>query len=247
MTTCGGLSALLALACGIALCLRRAAGGFDPLGGGGLIVAAALGGLLVAACDATARFVRLRPAWPVVARAGYLLALAALALPPRLVGGGAVAFFLAAVIAAWIVSAPYVGREAPRWMAGLRARAVAWSRSAEPRVEPAAERLVHQTAPCPGHLRQRFERYELDGFDCLHGTLALTVARGARSAQGHIGFCPAFRRVPEVQTQTAFDGVEAVVTAAEVVPWGARIECRLDEPVEEAVEIPIDVFARSPA
>jgi hypothetical protein len=40
--------------------------------------------------------------------------------------------------------------------------------------------------------------------------------------------------------------VEALVSAAEVLPWGMRVECRLDEPAEEAFEIPVDVFVTSP-
>lgn len=244
----GGLSAVLAAVCGIVLFLRRIGGGFGPLGGGGLVVAAALGGLLVAGCDAAARSTRLAPAWPIVARVGYLLALGALALPPRVAGGGLAAAVLAWMIAAWVVAAPLVGRAAPRWLAGLRARAATVPRVLEPH-DPApapAPATAVDSAPCPGHLLQRFERYELDGFDCLRGTLALAVPQGARSAHGHVGFCPAFRQVPEVRTDTPFDGVEAIVTAAEIVPWGVRIECRLDEPAEEPVEIPVDVFARSP-
>jgi hypothetical protein len=97
-----------------------------------------------------------------------------------------------------------------------------------------------------GHLLQRFERHELDGTDCLRGTLTLMVPQGARAVHGHVGFCPSFRHVPAVEATTAYDGVEAVITAAEVVPWGVRIECRLDEPAEEPVEIPVDVVARSP-
>jgi hypothetical protein len=34
--------------------------------------------------------------------------------------------------------------------------------------------------------------------------------------------------------------------AAEVLPWGARIECRLDEPADETILIPVDVYARAP-
>lgn len=244
----GGLSAVLAAACGIVLFLRRIGGGFGPLGGGGLVVAAALGGLLVAGCDAAARSTRLAPAWPIVARVGYLLALGALALPPRVAGGGLAAAVLAWMIAAWVVAVPLVGRAAPHWLAGLRSRVPKVPRVLEPH-DPApapAPAAAAAPAPCPGHLLQRFERYELDGFDCLRGTLALVVPQGARAAHGHVGFCPAFRQVPEVRMDTPFDGVEAIVTAAEIVPWGVRIECRLDEPAEEPVEIPVDVFARSP-
>jgi hypothetical protein len=45
---------------------------------------------------------------------------------------------------------------------------------------------------------------------------------------------------------TDYDGVEAVVSAAEVLPWGVRVECRLAEPAEEPLEIPVDVFVQSP-
>jgi hypothetical protein len=37
-----------------------------------------------------------------------------------------------------------------------------------------------------------------------------------------------------------------VVTAAEVLPWGVRVECRLAEPAEEPLEIPVDVLAKAP-
>lgn len=243
----GGLAAALAVVCGLMLFVRRIGGGFDPLGGGGLVVAAALGGLLVCGCDVATRVVRLKPAWALAARAGYLLAVAALALPPRLATGtGTAAFVLAAAIAATFVAAPLIGREAPRRLAGLRSRVLAARSRAEPDPEATSTAAGITTSPCPGHLLQRFERYELEGFDCLRGTLALQVPQNSRAAHGHVGFCPAFRQMPEVRAVTTFDGVEAVVTAAEIVPWGVRIECRLDEPADEPVEIPVDVFARAP-
>jgi hypothetical protein len=62
-----------------------------------------------------------------------------------------------------------------------------------------------------------------------------------------MGFCPPFASLPAVEVTTNYDGVEAVVSAAEVLPWGIRIECRLDEPAEEAIEIPVDVVAHFPA
>ena len=102
-------------------------------------------------------------------------------------------------------------------------------------------------APVPGHLLQRFERYDADGADCLRGRIAVAVPQGARTAHGHVGFCPPFAQTPTVDVTTEYDGVEAVVSAAEILPWGVRIECRLDEPAEEAFEIPVDLFASAPA
>lgn len=240
----GGLTAVLLAACGGVLAVRRLGGGFEPLGGGGLVAATALGGGLVLACDAAARFARLPPMWPAVARGGYLLAVAALALPP-VRGGG---FAIAVAIAGSLVAGPFVGRELPRWLAGRRLRAARARTATASLAPPAATRATDRPRPaaaCPGHLLQRFERYELDGLDCLRGTLALAVPQGSRAAHGHVGFCPAFRTVPDVEAYTTFDGVEAVVTAAEIVPWGVRIECRLDEPADEPVEIPVEVFARA--
>jgi hypothetical protein len=49
--------------------------------------------------------------------------------------------------------------------------------------------------------------------------------------------------MPEVKVETPYDGVEATVTAAEIVPWGVRIECRLAEPAEEPIMIPVLVRA----
>ena len=98
-----------------------------------------------------------------------------------------------------------------------------------------------------GSLLQRFERRALaDGAECVRGRLHVAVAAGARSGAGHVGFCPPLSCAPTVQVSTDYDAVEAIVTAAEVLPWGARIECRLDEPAEEAIEIPVDHVARAP-
>ncbi|MGB8854832.1 MAG: hypothetical protein WCC69_14860, partial [Pirellulales bacterium] len=97
----------------------------------------------------------------------------------------------------------------------------------------------------PGSLRQRYERYELPmGGDCLRGRLTIAVPAGARAAAGHIGFCPAFTETPDIEVTTSYDGVEVTVTAAEVLPWGVRVECRLAEPAEEPLEIPVDILAR---
>lgn len=107
--------------------------------------------------------------------------------------------------------------------------------------EEAAPRLA-------GSLLQRFERVALPGGgECVRGRLCLVVPEGSRSGSTHMGFCPPFASLPAVEVTTNYDGVEAVVSAAEVLPWGIRVECRLDEPAEEAIEIPVDVVAHFPA
>jgi hypothetical protein len=103
-------------------------------------------------------------------------------------------------------------------------------------------------AVVPGILQQRFERYVLpeERMECIRGTLHLAVVSGSRLVTGHVGFCPPFHHLPQVEVGTRCEEVEATIVAAEVLPWGARIECRLDEPADETILIPVDVFARAP-
>jgi hypothetical protein len=94
-------------------------------------------------------------------------------------------------------------------------------------------------------VRQRFERRETTaGDDTLVGLLTITVPTGAKLASGHVGFCPSFRQLPTVEVTTEYDGVEAVVAVGDLVPWGVRIDCRLAEPAEEDLEIPVMLTAR---
>ncbi len=103
--------------------------------------------------------------------------------------------------------------------------------------------------PEPGTLvLQRFERVLEAGErgESVRGTILLRVAAGSRSAIGHVGFCPPFSQVPRVEAGTACEEVEATVVAAEVLPWGVRVECRLDEAADESIDVPVDIVARSP-
>ncbi len=105
-----------------------------------------------------------------------------------------------------------------------------------------------QAATPPGSLIQRFERLALpDGAECVRGRVCVVVPEGSRSGSAHVGFCPPLAAMPTIEVTTDYDGVEAVVSAAEVLPWGVRVECRLDEPAEEMIEIPVDVVATAPA
>ena len=255
LAAAGAVAAALVALCGIVLAARRLSGGFGPAGGGAVVAVAALGGLLVVLVDAAARLSGLPAAWRAAARAGYALAWTAVGLPARGTSAiDALCFLVATGVAAAVVAGPLMRLPRGPALAGLSLRLPRRPRSrpdglnaAPPRSATRAAAAAPAVDVCPGQLRQRFERYELDGIDCLRGTLALTVPQGSRSGHGHVGFCPAFRQIPHVEATTEYDGVEAVVTAAEIVPWGVRIECRLDEPAEEPVEIPVDVVARAPA
>lgn len=250
-----------ALACGLALCLRRLTNAFEaPPGPAGLLAVTAAGVGLVLTVDALSRLAGgggPGSPWPLTARAGLVLALSALVMPPRLTAPlEALSFAAAMLFGGTAIVGPFLGghdRRGPRLPHGWRrARAGVAPRSRPAgdfaEIAPAFEQPpLPAVLPCPGHLTQRFERYDAAGDDCLRGTLSLAVPQGARTASGHVGFCPSFTQTPIIEVTTAYDGVEAVVAAAEVLPWGVRVECRLDEPAEEAFEIPIDIFASAPA
>ncbi|MFM1902238.1 MAG: hypothetical protein RLZZ440_138 [Planctomycetota bacterium] len=252
-----GMAAASAAA-GMALVARRISGSFavaPPAAGGWLVAAAGIG--LVAAVDAAGG-----PSWQRwLSRGG--LAAAALAVAP---------FGVPASPAAWAPLAmagvalllPRAGRVEP----GRRPqRSLTWPRPVSgrpaaatdpaPRADAAAERLPHLASepaaeacppePVPIGFRQRTERYETGtGGDCLRGRAILAVPTGGRTGFAHIGFCPSFAALPTVEVSTDYDGVEAELLVAETLPWGLRLECRLAEPAEEPLEIPVDFEARLP-
>ena len=91
------------------------------------------------------------------------------------------------------------------------------------------------------------ERYELpDGTEHLRGQLMIGFAKGTRLTTGHVGFCPSFQSIPIVQVTTDYDALEVSVTAAEILPWGVRIECRVEEPIDEGTSIPVFLTVNKP-
>ena len=271
------LAGTMAVACGAVLLLRRFAGAIaDPPGPEAVLAVCGTGLLLVAAGDMATRFSTARAAGPAVSwlpavltRLGLLMAVAAVCLPLRMTS----TVDALTTIAAFIVSlvAVGLGPVADRVGGGLvlGRRAAAHRRPLVPttsvpnttRPSSVAVPMVGQSQPMaqpafqegatatPGaSLLQRFERIVLPGgAECVRGRLCVAVPKGARSGYGHVGFCPPLASQPTVDVTTDYDGVEAVVSAAEVLPWGVRIECRLDEPAEETIEIPVDILATATA
>jgi len=236
-TAVGGAAAAAALAAGLVLVARRMAGGFGDAAGPRVVLpVAAAGAALAALADAAVRTGGPRLASQ-AARTGLVLALAAVAIPPRAatwLEGTATALAIAIAAAAVVLG--------PRSPVGSVPRA-----ADAPKVPRRRRRPRLTVERVPGHLRQRFSRYDTPaGADCLRGRINVEIGAGARTAHGHVGFCPAFAVTPAVEVTTDYDGVEATVAAAEVLPWGVRVEVRLAEPAEEPLEIPIDLAVRSP-
>jgi hypothetical protein len=264
------LSGVMAVGCGAMLVLRRLAGGIAaPPAAAAVLAVCGAGLLLVTVCDlamqaAAARTSRAAVAWlPVwLARLGLLMAVAAVSLPLRMAPSwDALTTIAAVVVSLSIVARGWLSqRQATAAARGLPTSTTAVPPSAAvPMAMPLQTGRLHPVnqgqpegamlaSPPNGSLLQRFERLALpDGGECVRGRLSVVVSEGSRSGYAHVGFCPPLASQPTIDVSTDYDGVEAVVSAAEVLPWGARIECRLDEPAEETVEIPVDILATSSA
>lgn len=156
----------------------------------------------------------------------------------------------------------------PQWPAGLGLPSPAWLRRrlpgwshlrpapppppiqpSEPTSNSAPASVRQAVSPAlASRLVQWQERYLLaDGKDHLRGHLLVQLAAGSRLATGHVGFCPAFPAMPAVEVSTDYDDLEVIVEAAEVLPWGIRVECRVEEPVDEPVAVPIEIRVSVPA
>jgi hypothetical protein len=270
------LAGTMAVGCGTVLMLRRLTGAIEPPRGPEAALAACGAGLLLVvigdlamrlpADGAAGRPMQWLPA--MLTRLGLLMAVVAVGLPIRF---GSPADAITTVLA--LIISLVVGFRGP--VTGLFARRVlrrptppAGTTLDEkppvtvPRATPttaAAAFSAVRTQPHDrlqdgdplalpaGSLLQRFERFALPtGAECVRGRLSVMVPEGARTGSAHVGFCPPLAMSPLVEVTTDYDGVEAVVSAAEVLPWGVRIECRLDEPAEETIKIPVDILATTP-
>lgn len=272
LTTIAMLAGTMAVFCGMVLVVRRFVGAIaTPSGPEAMLAACGSGLVLVAVSDLAVSGLAVRSAAVrgtllsmlprVLTRIGLLLAVTAVSLPlPRAPALDVImANATLGITGLAIVHGPIAGSIRQR-LGRARSRA-ADGRPPQPVSTDATATLIPDAIPAPpvgdpeeaaprlaGSLLQRFERVALPGGgECVRGRLCLVVPEGSRSGSTHMGFCPPFASLPAVEVTTNYDGVEAVVSAAEVLPWGIRIECRLDEPAEEAIEIPVDVVAHFPA
>jgi hypothetical protein len=258
----------LALACGGMLLVRRLSGSVTmPPGAAALACVCGVGGLLVAIGDLAAQHRGGRGL--LATRIGFAMAALAIAVPlPTPFPALLMALVTAACAVALLVQ-PWASHRLGLPLGGSR---LGWRTVEPPRPTGIPADLTNQPPRVPDslpgaadwptsdqghfsleqlaadeHLLQHQQRFtRADGSECIRGKLFLAVPTGVRVASGHVGFCPPFATIPMIDVTTAYDEVEAMVAAAEVLPWGVRIECRLDEPADESFEIPIDIVATLP-
>ncbi len=105
--------------------------------------------------------------------------------------------------------------------------------------------LVHP-GDTPNVVQQQVRQLTAAGEESIRGTVVVSFHAGDRLAVAHVGFCPPLQETPAVHLSTAYDELDAVVTAGEILPWGIRVECRLEEAAEDPFDIPVDYQATSP-
>jgi hypothetical protein len=245
-------TALAAAVGGLAILARRLTGGFalPPPAAVGWAVAAA-GIVLVVVVDLAGS----RGHWWVrsLARLGLIVAAVAVVPLADAVGWPERLTSVAALTVA--LGAALVPRARPSrsWRPEQFAGPGSIGRPPAPAARPISEGFKPHSkrsddeavVPLPKGFRQRLERTETEaGVDRIRGQVVLTVSTGSRTGHAHVGFCPSFAAVPTVELATDYDGVEAELTVAELLPWGLRLECRLTEPADEPLEIPVEFQAR---
>jgi hypothetical protein len=251
---------------------RRLAGALmDP--GGGALLAAGLLAVALAAAPRTIARATCRPlrsplyfgaVWWMPALA---LLLALLALSVRGSAWWAVGVIWAAAIAeeAWCwapltrggaIQGPFVLGSLPR-NGFPRPSPLRWRRRAdEPRLrrdksnsrhEPTEKVAVQRAAaeqPVADVWQQTSRAYEADGADALRGTLRAFLAVGQRTAHVHLAFCPPFVRLPQLDyRQTA--GPAARVKLGQLLPYGVRLDVKLDEAAGAPATVLLELTARS--
>jgi hypothetical protein len=227
-------AALLALAA-VFLAWRRLAGALGtPLGPFQLLVAA---GLLAG----LTRFARGPAPTGRPGAAGLPVSLAMLAIAASFSLSGGNSF---ALLVFWAVIA---GEECWAWRGLAPARRA--PKAKLPTVPPPAGDTLEDTGPsepATDVLQQLTLRATAEGAQELSGWLRIKLAAGQRTGSLHVAFCPSFDCSPQVQAE-AVSGPDCRVKASQVLPYGARLDVKLDEPAEEGESVLVWFFARSGA
>jgi hypothetical protein len=243
-TVAGSLLAMLALA-GVLICVRRASGALvEPLPAPVLV---ALGGLLALAA------VAFRAAFLPATRRGTRAALYSNWAAPS-----AVLMLWAAGLSLHEAS---IGGLVGLWGLLLAEESWCWARVrqnaatlAEPNeVAAQASGALRQSArsgvgatvldegdeEIEAISQQLVRRRQLDGSQAIEGWVRAEFSPGQRHGAAHIAICPPLDRVPQCFAEQ-MDGPAAQIKIAEVLPYGARFEIKLDKPAEQATSVIVE-------
>jgi hypothetical protein len=127
------------------------------------------------------------------------------------------------------------------WAAPAQAAAMPAVVNPQPRCDEAHD---EQALPADEVLQQLTRSTSAEGVEQWHGWLRLPLVVGQRSGALHVAFCPPLGGMPEIEFEQ-IDGPEARLKLAQAATFGARIEVKLVEPVDEPASVLVQFVARS--
>ena len=98
--------------------------------------------------------------------------------------------------------------------------------------------------PAADVLQQLTLRTTAEGRQELSGWLRLPLAAGQQTGSLHVAFCPAFDRMPQVEAE-AVSGPDCRIKTAQVLPYGARLDVKLDDAAKEEASLLVWFSARN--
>ena len=186
---------------------------------------------------------------------GQLSSLASFAVPTvvSLLAAGALSLggsSPAGLLALWLV----VGAaEASSWGIALRRPRAARTGEVRELLEPPARRplvtaeeltqlgeLQENPIEDLSNLQHFVRRRDENGAEVIEGWIRAEFAASQRHATAHLAICPPFDRTPECYAELG-EGPSGEVKVAQVLPWGVRLEIKLDEPTAEPTTAPVEI------
>jgi hypothetical protein len=245
---CGALLSLVALA-GAFVWLRRATGHLGaPLSPGALVAAGAAIALAVLAFRSACSPMRLVPArmswrdWLSTSVPTVIAVLSAAAVSldgsPRFGLVGLWALVVGAEAASWGVALER--RQRSRGTVPIIRSKMGLSPSPTPVSSPSLvtddaelESFDSPVNPLDDPSASQFmvRRRDLSGRETIEGWARAEFVASQRHATVHLAICPPLDRTPECYAELS-DGPAGEIKVAQVLPWGVRLEIKLDKPAE---------------
>jgi hypothetical protein len=116
----------------------------------------------------------------------------------------------------------------------------------DPPQPPAPRELAPQfgdDSPASDVLQQLTRSMAADGSGQLSGWLRVPFAAGQRTGSAHVAFCPPFAGTPEFAVEQ-LDGPESRIKTAQLLPYGARLDLKLESPADEPTNVLLQFSVR---
>ncbi len=137
--------------------------------------------------------------------------------------------------------------ETAAWVLWRRRRTASQRPAADLSAEArAAGGPAHLGDPTEEVLAETVRQRDFDSRETIRGWLRAEFAAGQRTASLHVAFCPALAGRPSCEAEQV-EGPPATVRVAQVLPYGARIDVKLEAPASRPLAVRIEFAATAAA